>query len=293
MLGAAVLLLPRAPASAHLVGSRHWVHTPHPLITLLLAASFLFQPAHFDILPFYALVILLVPVLVRSWKAGRGGRLLGLSAGLWLLSQPGVFVSLHLPAWVELGTFNFFAWQFLFVCGFTLACLQRNQAAAPWFNSSRTWAAVLPLYALLFVLRHTRVILGPRFVDLRATDSWWVAKQTLGPLRICSFGLFAYLAAMAFIRYGPWLEKTLLHRYLRFLGQHSLQVFAWSILVSDAVPCSYQALGVSGSRIAQIALSFIGIASLLLPAWLHRLYRERLTERAATSALAGSHASEA
>jgi hypothetical protein len=130
-------------------------------------------------------------------------------------------------------------------------------------------------------LRHARIILGAGFVDLRAAHSWLVAKQTLGPLRICDFALFAYLLAQVFIWYGPRLEKTLLHRYLRFLGQHSLQVFAWSILVCYAVPYPYQRLGVMGSRGAQIALALIGVASLVIPARLHAIYRERLRVRAA------------
>jgi hypothetical protein len=281
MLGGAVLLLPRDPASTHMVATHDWVHTPHPLTTLLLAATLLVQPTNFDILPFYALMMLLVPLLVRSWKAHRAGWVLSLSGGLWLLSQPGVSASPHLPSWVDLGTFSFFAWQFLFVCGLTLGYLHRSQAAGAWFTSARTWAVVFPLFGLLFVMRHARIILGAGFVDLRAAHSWWVAKQTLGPLRICGFALFAYLLAQGFIWYGPLLEKTLLHRYLRFLGQHSLQVFAWSIVVCYAVPYSYQWLGVVGSRRAQIALALIGVASLAIPARLHAIYRERLRVPAA------------
>ena len=281
MLGAAVLLLPRHPASTQLLENHDWVHTPRPLTTLLLAATLLVQPTNFDILPFYALMMLLVPLLVRSWKARRAGWVLSLSGGLWLLSQPGVDISPHLPVWVDLGTFNFFAWQFLFVCGLTLGCLHRSQAAGAWFDSTRTWALVLPLFGLLFVLSHAPIIPGAGFVDLRAAHSWLVAKQTLGPLRIFDFGLFAYLVAQVFNRYGPRLEKTLLHRYLRFLGQHSLQVFAWSILVCYAVPYSYKPLGVMGSRGAQIALALIGVATSIIPAWLHAIYRERLLARAA------------
>jgi len=176
-------------------------------------------------------MMVLVPLLVRSWKARRAGWVLSLSGGLWLLSQPGVFNPPHLPSWVDLGNFHFFAWQFLFVCGLTLGCLQRSQAAGARFDPARTWALVLPLFGLLFVLRHARIILGPGFVNLWAAHSWLVAKHTLGPLRIVDFALFAYLLAQLFIWYGPRLEKTLLHRYLRFLGQHSLQVLlgrSWS-----------------------------------------------------------------
>ena len=106
---------------------------------------------------------------------------------------------------------------------------------------------------------------------------WARGLSTSGP----RFALFAYLLAQVFICYGPLLEKTLLHRYLRFLGQHSLQVFAWSILVCYAVPYPYQRLGVMGSRGAQIALALIGVASLVIPARLHAIYRERLRVRAA------------
>jgi hypothetical protein len=293
MLGAAVILLPRHPASAHFTVSRDWVNAPNPLATLLLAAALLVQPVDFDILPFYALIILLVPLRVRLWEGGRAAWLLSISAALWLLSQPGVLPSPHLPAWVVPGNFNFFAWQFLFVCGVILGCLQRTLLARASFSTRLTWAVVLPLYTLLYVLRRAHFIPGLPFIDLRAAQSWWVAKATLGPLRLCGFLLFAYLIAQVFTKFGPHLEKTLLHRVLCFLGQHSLQVFAGSILISYAIPYSYHVLGIAGSRVAQVALDLAGIASLAIPAWLHGIYRERLKRRSQPPSLAGSQASEA
>ena len=116
------------------------------------------------------------------------------------------------------------------------------------------------------------------YVVSRNLSPWWLAKVTLGPLRIVDFGLFACLMAQVVRRYGPWLENTLVHRYLRFLGQHSLQVFAWSVVVCNFLGFSYYQFGLLGSGSARIALSLIGVASLYIPAYLHLLYRNRLRE---------------
>lgn len=269
VLAGAVLLLPPHSAATHMARTHGWVHIPRPMTTWLLAATLLVQPQYFDALPLYVLLMGLVPLLVRFWKARRMGWVLSLSGGLWLLSQPGVLVTPALPAWVDLGYFSFFAWQFLFVCGLTLGCIRREQAIGAWLDSPRTWAVVLPLFSLFLVLRHSNIMLGAGTSDVNLDlGPWWFAKRTLGPLRILDFGLFAYLLAQIANRYGPWLEKTVVHRYLRFLGQHSLQVFAWSILLWRGLPYSYKLPGLVGSRGAQITLSLMGVASLVIPAWL-------------------------
>ena len=282
VLAGTALLVPSHPALAAAGGNHAGFRIPPPLMTLLLAATLLVQPQYFEVLPLYVILMLLVPLMVRSWRARQIGWVLGISGGLWLLSQPGAWTFPTLPAWVDFGYFNFFAWQFLFVCGLTLGCLQRSQAMGAGFDSTRTWAVVLALFCLFFVLRHSNIMLGAGPVD-RTLDlgSWWYAKRTLGPLRIFDFALFAYLLAKAAKSYGPWLEKTVVHHYLRFLGQHSLQVFVWSILLWRGLPYSYKLLGMAGSVGAQIALSLIGVASLAIPAWLHANYRQQLREQAA------------
>jgi hypothetical protein len=204
------------------------------------------------------------------------GLVLSLSGGLWLVSQTGVLSFSGVVAWIIWGSFNFFSWQFLFVCGLVLGCLQRAEGMGAWFYSTRTWAVAITWFSFFFLWRHPSLLLGmaPYSVgrDLRL---WWFAKPTLGPLRIVDFALFVCLMAQAVKRYGPWLENTLVHRYLRFLGQHSLQVFAWSVLVCYSLHYSYYQFGLLASVGAQTALSLIGVASLYIPAIMHLLYRNR------------------
>jgi len=275
MLGGAVLLLARHPASTNIVPHHDLLHTPRPLATLLLVALLLVQPVRFDILPLYIPLILLVPLLVRSWRSRRAAWVLSLSAGLWFLSQPGVLPPPHLPAWVDLGFYSFFAWQFLFVCGLTLGCLHQSRPTSWWLAPSRMFSLVLTLFGLVFLLRHAHVILGKGLLDHWPQLWWLVDKPRLGPLRIFDFGLFVYLVAQVISRYGPPLQRTVVHRYLCFLGQHSLQVFAWSLLLWCTIPDFNQWLGIAISRGAQNALATLGVASLVIPAWLHAIYRER------------------
>ena len=150
VLAGTAFLAPPHPALVPVEGNHLGFHIPQPLTTLLLAATLLVQPQYFEVLPLYVILMLLVPLMVRSWRARQIGWVLGISGGLWLLSQPGVLTFPTLPAWVDFGYFNFFAWQFLFVCGLTMGCLQRSQAMGAWFDSTRTWAVVLALFCLFF-----------------------------------------------------------------------------------------------------------------------------------------------
>jgi hypothetical protein len=253
-----------------------WVAAPRSIRMLRLAAPWFAPPAGLDILPFYALSLLAVPLLIHAWRARKMGLALSLSGGLWLLGQPGVLVSRTLAYWVNWDPCNPFAWQFLFVCGLTLGCLPRSQARGDWFYSIRTWAVVIPLFSLFLLWRHQRFILGAGTYDFtRHLNPWWRAKPTLGPLRMVDFALFACLMAQVLKRYGSWLEDTLVHRYLRFLGQHSLQVFAGSVLVCYFLHITFYQFGLLRSGGAQIALSLAGVGSLCIPAYLHLLYRNR------------------
>jgi len=280
MLGGAALIHISHPFAALSVGSLHGVQILGSLAIALRAATLLVLPHYFEILPLYVILMLLVPLLVVCWRAERMLWALNLSGCLWFLSQPDVLASPILPGWVNWGAFNFFAWQFLFVCGFSLGCLQRNQAPGAWFYSNRCRAVVFVLFSVLFVLRHSHIILGAGMHGVSLDHGpWWFAKPTLGPLRIFDFGLFACLLAQIVKKYGQSLEKTVLHRYLRFPGQHSLQVAAWSIIVWRTMPYSFKLLGLVDSHGAQIALSLLGISTLYIPAWLHltnRTYRNRL-----------------
>ena len=83
-------------------------------------------------------------------------------------------------------------------------------------------------FAVFLALRHSEFFppLSNKGTGL-LFGTWWDSKATLGPLCIVDFAIFAFLVVQVFENFGGWLEKTAIHRYLRFIGQHSLQVYAW------------------------------------------------------------------
>lgn len=227
VLGVSVFLLPTYQSM--LRGAQHLdpAGMPKPLALLVLGGLLLFQPGFFDILPMYVLLVLLVPLLVGAWRAGLARLALAISAGAWLVGQPGVLPTWNPPAWIALGTFSFLGWQFLFVCGLLLACVLRSQPDNWAPNSASVLTVTLVGVIALFIVRHPSVFLGEATFRLNGAHRWLVHKDTLGPLRVLNFGLLVYLVARIFVWLGPRFESSVVHRSLQYLGRHSLQVFAW------------------------------------------------------------------
>jgi hypothetical protein len=240
------------------------------------------EPAPFSILPLYVLLILLVPILVASWTRGWMGFAVGVSAFVWLLSQPGVLIVPFLPHWLNGGAFNIFSWQFLFVCAFTMGCRNRSQQNPKWFGSRAAWVFALVTFIFFLALRHSEAILhqGRQGAGLLFAN-WLYRKPSLGPLCILDFAIFAFLLTRTVAHFGDKLEKTAVHRYLCFIGQHSLQVFAWTIMLVCFLPFAYKALGIVGSPPARCVVGLIGVLSIFIPAWLHAVYRDRRKKRMA------------
>ena len=68
-------------------------------------------------------------------------------------------------------------------------------------------------------------------------------------------------------------------RFLRYLGEHSLQVFAWSIFVSY-VAFSFSHSWVSLSSAWRMLLVAAVTLSLAVPAWVHERWRLTVLQRA-------------
>jgi hypothetical protein len=82
---------------------------------------------------------------------------------------------------------------------------------------------------------------------------------------------------------GPGLQRYWVFQKLVFLGQHSLQVFTWSIVITFVVFLSgesWRHLTVA----AQIGLVGAAIVSLWVPAWLHGKWRNWRLRSPATHA---------
>lgn len=265
---------------------------PHPGLAYLVRASLWLDESYYDILPLYAVMMLLVPLMLRFCR-GRGmGWMIGFSGAIWLLCQPGTAASRWLPALHLWAPICIPCWQFLFVLGFVLGCVQSRDGMPKWLESRWAWWFLVPVVGFLFILRHPLVTLpgaGTMVQKYLHTQCWWTAKNSLGPLRILDFGLFALLLASLTRAFGSRVQASLVHQWLRFLGQHSLQVYAWSIPVDRSTWFAVSHFRVLRSGTAHVALAFLAVAALIVPAYIHAIYRRRRASLA--TPFVGSNAS--
>ena len=216
----------------------------------------IYRPPLLDIIPLYVGFCLLSPLLIWlgariSWRLVLGG-----SAAIWLAAQFGFRTALY--HWVvavtplrvplhEMGAFNPWAWQFLWVLGmyFGVRWAKDELPAAKW--AQRLWIPAACVAAALLALRYTEA----SGLNL-ASYSVLFDKWNLAAVRLVDFPAVVLIV----IRFRAVLKRIALQRFLEpisrsliMLGQASLQVFCAHFFFC------FVALGLVGN-------------SALLPAWL-------------------------
>lgn len=246
-----------------------------PLSAILLGITLLYRPKFFDILPMYILLILAVPFLIRRYQAGKSTALLLVSSSLWAFSQTGMNEDFNAQflrvAETDLGYFDFFAWQFLFILGTWLGFNGRTPSAARLLNGAALLPVVLTLTLLLFLTRHQPAPFDSVF-PFSLQDA--TEKSHLGWLRLMNVLLIAYLIARL-LQTCPHLFRC---RWLAFLGEHSLPVFTYHVLVLYLLEFFVRE-PIAQYRAGPVILSALFILSLAFPASVHRYYKQRTTRR--------------
>jgi hypothetical protein len=246
-----------------------------PALAFTLAPFFIYQPGFSNILPMYCVFMLLVPIALPQIRRGRERLVIAASLGLWIAAQLGAFRALLQPFIDRFGLqpiyFDLFAWQLLFVVGLCLGA--RRAAGRPLrLPQSRVFAfSLVPPLLLSFAIRH-QIFFDAGVAEAAAAVTH---RHDLDALRLLNFAVIAYLVARVSQRHPAWFEW----RWFAYLGQHSLQVFSFSVaaayfgwsIVGDA--------GVAG----QLLIATLVIASLTLPAWVHVRYRTRRAARVASA----------
>jgi hypothetical protein len=247
-----------------------------PLTGLLLAPTFIYQPGFSNILPMYCLFMFLLPVALEQIRRGRETLLLAASVGLWWAAQRGAFRALLRPVValfdLRIPFFDPLAWQILFVFGLWFGARRADDRPVGLPRSAAfMWALVLPL-SISFLIRHEI------FFDAGAADllKRVTRRHDLDVLRLANFAALAYVV----MRMSEWRRSWFEWRWLAFLGQHSLQVFAFSIAVSYAA----RIIGRSADPFGQYLTAAVAVASLTLPAWAHVRYREARARRSEAAA---------
>jgi hypothetical protein len=265
------------------------------------ALLLLYQPPLMDILPMYIAFMGLTPLLLRL-AARRGWRpLLMASALVWVAGQLEAGRGLYdllaaagypLPreAW---SSFDWFAWQLLWVVGLWLGSPKANPAltaqperfaaVSPWFRRVGTYVLIVAIAAAagLFCARHhiTGVVAG---LDLNGPLA---SKWHLGPLRLANFALLGFIAHRLLLPLLHWLRIGA----LELLGRSSLQVFTAHIpvcILADGLLLDTAAVALP----LQSTLLALMLAVMLLVAWRADSPRREARARKERSGLADRRA---
>ncbi len=239
-----------------------------PLMALGLGAVFLLQPALLDILPMYCLFLLITPFVVNRFK-NRNGQwwVLAGSFLVWSLATYNSWDSLQkfgerfLP--INLGFFNPFAWQFLFVGGLFFGFQRAAAKEFPIKNSLIIFSLLVSIGIMLIRYKvFSSNLLGFDWDSI-------TIRETFGPLRTIDFAALAYLVTFLGVRYPKLFEWP----FFSYLGQHSLQVFSFHVGLIYLVRPLYNLLIPSGWTVI-ILFNIVFVSMLAIPAWLHVKSRE-------------------
>lgn len=250
-----------------------------PLSALLGGLLLLYRPPLLDILPMYALFLLVTPFLLAFGARGGWSLLLGSSVALWLCAQFGLGALayqalgtlLHVPVPLEAtGAFVLPAWQLLWVTGLWLGARHsENDSPLRQIPTALIGVAVVTA-TLFFAWRH--MIGQTPLPDLPAANHLF-DKWQLGPLRLLNVTALVLCVA----RFGPallqWLPAT---RFLEKLGMASLPVFCAHLALALIV---LALLGSGGAYPLWLDLAVLGASFALL----HHIAGISIARRAAAS----------
>jgi hypothetical protein len=228
------------------------------------AALLIYRPPLLDILPMYIIFLLFTSIAIPLAKSIGWKAILGTSFSVWVLAQFGFRSAEHtvmmryIPTRIplnEMGSFDLWAWQFLWFVGVWLGVrwAQDDLAIETW--ARRALAPAVVIAVLCFIMRR-KLAHG---LELGALE-FLFDKWHLGLIRVLDFAAVAALLILS----QP-VTKTAAIRPLVLLGQSSLQVFCVHLLFCFAgLTLMGNASMLNGWR--QFALLTITIAGMLITA---------------------------
>jgi hypothetical protein len=229
---------------------------------------FVASPINADILRMYCIFLLLLPAVIWALMNDRLYYLLALSGGLWLAASQGYGMT-ALPEGT--GYFDLMSWQLLFVAGiyfgFTPVPKLIKSATLP------SWTAVcLAVVGTFFVIRRWHFLTGQEWSPYFEWLFRWKRTLALG----CLINFAAFSAVVyRFRRPFTAMARTLPGRAVAFLGQHSLQVFVWSVAVTMLASGAENRWIEPSPQYYPLAVTGLILASCFIPAWLHAQWRAR------------------
>jgi hypothetical protein len=226
---------------------------------------FLASPINADILRMYCVFVLLLPGVFWALMNDRFYYMAAISGGLWLAASLGYGMT-ALPEGT--GYFDLMSWQLLFVAGIYLGFTPvPNLTKLPKLGTTSAWTAIcLAVVGTFLVIRRWHFLTGQ---ELPPYFEWlfrW--KRTVSAGCLLNFAAFS---AMVYLFRGPLIlvVRTLPGKAIAFLGQHSLQVFVWSVSATMLMTGPDNRWTLPSAEDYPLAATGLTLASCLVPAWLH------------------------
>jgi hypothetical protein len=258
--------------------------TAGPRASITEAFVLVYRPPLLDILPMYIIFLLFTPLALTLARRIGWSPIIAGSATVWLLAHLGFrsveyeffnrVLGISIPP-NQLGAFDIWAWQFLWVVGlwFGARWAQGNLPVEAWSRR-----ALIPAIIIAGVLLPFRYAVG-NGVELGAFEPLF-DKWHFGVVRLIDFAAVAALL----IRFRSLL-KPLAIRPLVLLGQASLQVFCVHILFCFAgLTLLGTAAALSGGK--QFTLVVVTLVAMLITAKFFSKSEGKTEHRADPHALA-------
>lgn len=221
-------------------------------------ATLIFQPTFMDILPMYILFLLAAPPLVRQVAEGRWPLVITVSLLVWMAAQMGVGDAISVPLQAIgqatdgqglRGSFNPLGWQLVFISGMVGGGLMAK-GGIEWKRIFSPQATTLPVLCLIVVgfFLPVRLITAHDVIEYKFLGPFesMALRPSFGPVYLLNLlgagGLLAWLLIAGPDSPKRWvraiahgLQSLFLWAPLRLLGRHSLQTYAWHVLVVYSV----------------------------------------------------------
>jgi hypothetical protein len=252
----------------------------NPWGSLALMPLLLHQPPLFDILPLYVIFLLAVPWLLAIARRRGWGMILLVSALGWLAAQCKLDARLMgdptrlVP--LRWGSFDFLAWQFLWVCGLALG---ETSLRRPIFKPQFRFPLVVPASVIVLAGILSRYGFWP-LASQNPDIFLWMDKWTLGPLRALNCAGWAVLL----LAWNPHPPKWLMAP-TALLGRNSLAVFAFHLPLVIAAAVIIQQFVPSNPVQTVIGLLVIALLFVWAAAWEYRKRRRAEMAAAKRSAI--------
>jgi hypothetical protein len=279
-------------------------YAKEPVYFTLTSAMLLSASMHMGILPMYIFFFMATPFSLMAFKRGYVAPVVVASLSLWLFAQTGMLETFEhaLNAYVaQYGVttdfsiyFNVFGWQVLFTMGLFIGYkLSNGKLNLDWLKQPQ-WApaAYIAMAAVLALGIFDRVIfdqvISPAFSDafLKRADRKAFADiyflAFLADLFVITWLLVVGVNSQVPLIRGAArvIHSVFNHKALVFLGQHSLQVFAFHMVVVYGIDVVFR--GRPPGPLLGNSLIILCVLSLYIPAWLHaQVQRREKAKRAA------------